>query len=283
MDAVDLRCLDGAVRALERPGWTMRLVNLIGMPIEAATRLLPARAGALVTRATHTAVRKALVTAISTMGTSHPRPASRWLHRVAVAGSGGVGGFFGFAGLAVELPISTVIMLRAIADIARSEGEDLGSVEGQLACVQVFALGGPSPVDDASETAYYAVRIALARALSEAAEHIAARGLAGEGAPAIIRLISRIAARFDLVVSEKLAAQAVPVVGAASGAAINLLFVNTFQKTAGGHFTVRRLERTYGPEVVRNAYEAIARQYGYLRIAHPDSSTTLTEPTAHRS
>lgn len=259
MDPDDLKNLEAAVGVLERPTFAMRIVNLIGVPIEAATKLLPARAGALVSRATTLAVRKALVAAVSTMGKKHRRFTSKWLHRAAVVGSGGVGGFFGLPGLAVELPISTVIMLRAIADIARSEGEDLGSVEGQLACVEVFALGGPGPTDDASETAYYAVRIALAKALTEAAEHIAARGLA-EGAPVVVRLIARIAARFDLVVSEKLAAQAVPVVGAASGAAINLLFVSTFQKTASGHFTVRRLERKYGLDVVKAAYEAIARR-----------------------
>ncbi|MHB8797765.1 MAG: EcsC family protein [Thermoanaerobaculia bacterium] len=257
MDSDDLKSLEEAVGALERPTFAMRIVNLIGVPIEAATKLLPARAAAAVSRATTLAVRKALVAAVSTMGKKR-RPASKWLHRAAVVSSGGVGGFFGLPGLAVELPISTVIMLRAIADIARSEGEDLGSVEGQLACVEVFALGGPSPTDDASESAYYAVRIALAKSLTEAAEHIAARGLA-EGAPAVVRLIARIAARFDVVVSEKLAAQAVPVVGAASGAAINLLFASSFQKTASGHFTIRRLERKYGLAVVKAVYETIAR------------------------
>ncbi len=265
MDPVDLMSLEGAVGALERPTFAARLVNLVGMPIEAATKLLPARAGALVSRATTVAVRKAVVAAVSTMGATHRRTPSKWLHRAAVAGSGAVGGFFGLPGLAVELPISTVIMLRAIADIARSEGEDIASVAGQLACVQVFALGGPTPADDAAETAYYTVRIGLAKALAEAAEYITARGAVDEGAPVLIRLIARIAARFDVVVGEKVAAEAVPVIGAASGAAINLLFVSTFQKAAAGHFTVRRLERTYGADAVKTEYEAIARRTGVRR------------------
>ncbi len=265
MDPVDLMSLEGAVGALERPTFAARLVNLVGMPIEAATKLLPARAGALVSRATAVAVRKAVVAAVSTMGATHRRTPSTWLHRAAAAGSGAVGGFFGLPGLAVELPISTVIMLRAIADIARSEGEDISTVEAQLACVQVFALGGPTPADDAAETAYYTVRIGLAKALAEAAEYITARGAVDEGAPVLIRLIARIAARFDVVVGEKVAAEAVPVIGAASGAAINLLFVSTFQKAAAGHFTVRRLERTYGADAVKTEYEAIARRTGVRR------------------
>jgi hypothetical protein len=265
MDPVDLRSLEGAVGVLESPTFAARIVNLIGMPIEAATKLLPARAGAIVSRATSLAVRKAVVAAVSTMGAKHRRAPSKWLHRAAAAGSGGVGGFFGLPGLAFELPISTVIMLRAIADIARSEGEDIGSVESQLACVQVFALGGPTPADDASETAYYAVRIGLAKAFTEAAEYITARGVTDEGAPVLLRLIARIAARFDVVVGEKMAAEAVPVIGAVSGAAINLLFVSTFQKAAAGHFTVRRLERAYGADAVKSEYEAIAKRTGVRR------------------
>ena len=265
MDPVDLKSLEGAVGALEIPTFAARLVNLLGMPIEAATKLLPARAGAIVSRATTVAVRKAVVAAVSTMGATHRRAPSTWLHRAAAAGSGAVGGFFGLPGLAVELPISTVIMLRAIADIARSEGEDISTVEAQLACVQVFALGGPTPADDAAETAYYAVRIGLAKALTEAAEYITTRGVTDEGAPVLIRLIARIAARFDVVVGEKVAAEAVPVIGAASGAAINLLFVSSFQKAAAGHFTVRRLERTYGADAVKSEYEAIAKRTGVRR------------------
>ena len=52
-----------------------------------------------------------------------------------------------------------------------------------------------------------------------------------------------------------MAAQAVPVIGAAGGALINTLFMDHFQDMAHGHFTVRRLERKYGEEVVKLAYE----------------------------
>ena len=54
----------------------------------------------------------------------------------------------------------------------------------------------------------------------------------------------------------KLAAQAVPVLGAVGGAAVNTAFMDHFQAIARGHFTVRRLERRYGKAVVREAYEA---------------------------
>jgi hypothetical protein len=150
-------------------------------------------------------------------------------------------------------------MLRSIADIARSEGEDVRLAEVQIACLEVFALGGRSKSDDSAESAYYAVRVALAREVSVAARHLAAKGLSGKGAPPIARLIARIAARFSIPVSEKVAAQSVPVVGAIGGAAVNLLFVNHFQEMARGHFAVRHLERKYGDEEVHAAYERIRR------------------------
>jgi hypothetical protein len=62
-----------------------------------------------------------------------------------------------------------------------------------------------------------------------------------------------------MVVTQKVAAQALPVIGALGGAAVNYAFMEHFQDVARGHFTVRRLERTYGKEFVRSEYERINR------------------------
>ena len=259
----DLTDLATAKRLLETPGLAARLTSLLGTPLERGFHLLPANWNARIQAATHRALEKALTVALGTMAdpptsatapTTAPRSPGNRLHKGLVAATGAGGGAFGLAALAVELPISTTIMLRSIADVARSQGEDLASIPGRLACLEVFALGGRSPGDDASESGYFLVRAALAKAIGEATEHIAARGAARESAPALVRLISVIAARFGVVVSEKAAAVAVPVLGAAGGAAINVLFLDHFQRMAQGHFTVRRLERTYGGEAVRAAY-----------------------------
>jgi hypothetical protein len=81
--------------------------------------------------------------------------------------------------------------------------------------------------------------------------------LVEEGAPAIVRFITQLATRFGVNVSEKVAAQAVPVIGAAGGVVINVLFIDHFQEMARGHFIVRRLERTYDPQLVRAEYERL--------------------------
>jgi hypothetical protein len=150
-------------------------------------------------------------------------------------------------------------MLRSIADIARGEGEDPSDPESALSCVQVFALGGRSGSDDASESGYFAVRGMLAKTVTEAARFIAERGVIKEGSPVLLRFITQVASRFGLVVTQKVAAQALPVIGALGGAAVNYAFMEHFQDVARGHFNVRRLERTYGKELVRSEYERIDR------------------------
>ena len=119
-------------------------------------------------------------------------------------------------------------------------------------------MGGTSQADDGAETGYFAVRAALAGAMTEAARYLAEHGLASSGAPALVRFLSKIASRYSIQVSEKAAAQAIPLLGAAGGATINLLFMDHFQNMARGHFIVRRLERAHGKEPVQEAYRQLA-------------------------
>jgi hypothetical protein len=110
------------------------------------------------------------------------------------------------------------------------------------------------------ETGYFAVRSVLAKSVTEAARYLVDRGMVGEAAPIMVRLITDISSRFGLIVSQKVAAQSLPIIGAACGAAINYAFVDHFQTLARGHFTVRRLERLYGAGVVRAEYDRLVRQ-----------------------
>lgn len=257
LDPADRAALCAAKAQLEHPTLAARLANLAGAPFERSARLLPQKAREVVAQVTHTAILRALRVALASstwrLGARLPRSFTRW----ASAATGAAGGFFGLPALALEIPISTVVILRGITDIARASGEDLEDPAAQLACVQVFALGGFARNDDASETGYYATRAGLATAVREAAEYVARHGV-GEGAPVLVRLASAIAARFGLVVSDKLVLAALPVVGAAGGATLNALFADHFERVARGHFTVRRLERRYGAAVVREAYQAVA-------------------------
>jgi hypothetical protein len=260
----DLRDLKRAKELLENPGLPARLAAAIGRPLEGGFKMLPGGWQKTVARATQMALDKALTVAISSLDRHAKGKASERWHKVMVGASGGVGGVFGLAALPVELPLSTTLMLRSIADIARSEGHDLSRAEVQLNCLEVFALGGPAPGDDAVEGAYWAVRTTLAKAITEAATYLGQRGAIDHAAPALVRFVGAIAARFGVVVSEEIAAKAVPVVGAAAGAVLNVVFMDHFQSVARGHFIVKRLEAKYGSGPVRAYYDSIA-----LRMRSP--------------
>lgn len=279
----DLAALRRAVQALERPSLAARLSAAAGAPLDIIGRSLPAPVTEVVSRSTEAAMRGALRVALATLPRTELAPATaaealdpatakaesrltrlfgsgEAKHKAFAVLSGAVGGAFGLSTLAVELPVSTTLMLRSIAEIAREEGEDLDTPEGALACVQVFALGGRAVAtmeagSALTESGYFAVRAALAKTLAEAARYAGSKTLLDQSAPALIRFTAQIAARFGLVVSQKVAAQAVPILGAFGGAAVNTAFMNHFQATARAHFTVRRLERKYGAAAVRAAYE----------------------------
>jgi hypothetical protein len=254
--AEDRIALRRAKSLLEHPGLAVRIADMVGAPIEKLVAALPEGAGEIIRTATTKALNGALRVATTTME-DRRAPASERMHTLAVAASGAVGGAFGLATLAAELPVSTTIMLRSIAAIARSEHHSVKSPRIQLACLEVFALGSRARDDDAAEAGYFAVRAALARAVTDAAEHLLSRGVAAESAPALARLISTIASRFGITVTDKVMAQSLPIIGAAGGAAINVLFINHFQDVARGHFTILRLEDKYGAAAVRTAYAAI--------------------------
>jgi hypothetical protein len=257
LSTAEISELRAAKAILENPGLVAKVSNYIGSPIEAGLKKLPESWSTAVNEVTRKSIEKALDIALLIMDRDGQEPASNWWHKLAVVATGAGGGAFGLPALAIELPVSTTIMLRSIADIARSEGEDLRCPDSRLQCVQVLALGGNSKSDEGAESAYFAARAALAKSISEAAAHVTKMGVSQKGAPAIVRLITQVASRFSIVVSEKAAAQAVPLVGAVGGAAINSLFIDHFQDMGRGHFIVRRLERLHGQEEIRLLYDEL--------------------------
>ena len=249
-----------AKRRLEATPFLIKVANAVGQPLDKTVAALPASARDAILTATRAALDKGLEWALATVGTTRGTKARPWLHTSVVTASGGVGGAFGWGALAVELPFSTIVMLRSIAAIAKENGEDLRAAETRLQCLAVLSYGGPTSADDAAETTYYASRAALSTSLQRAAAQLATAMRGGEASRAarvVATFISKVAARFGVVVHQKAIAQTVPVAGAIGGAALNNLFIGHFQQIAHGHFTVRRLERIYGEEAVREAYEAI--------------------------
>jgi hypothetical protein len=253
----DLEAVRAAAALLESQSFAMVLAAKVGMPVESLMRMLPAQTQQSIGTAVNRALEQCLKVALSFNTGSLATTASKQRHTFATAATGALGGFFGLPGLAVEVPVTTTLMLHSIAEIARSQGEDLSDPAAALACLEVLALGAEGTRKGALESAYYGTRAALAQVTREAASYLAQKGAVKEGAPVLLSFLSKIAARFGLEVSEKAAAQLIPVAGAAGGLALNVLFMRHFQRLAEGHFIVRRLERTYGPESVHQEYERL--------------------------
>jgi hypothetical protein len=266
----DWRDLQRAVDLLESPTLTAKMANLIGSPLEFAVKRLPDSVSRRIHGAVEAALFKSAQAALWTMDNTPGKAASTRWHKLAAATSGAVGGAFGFTTLFLELPVSTTIMMRSVADVARSEGFDLRDMSTRHACLEVFALGGNSGKDDASETGYYITRGFTAEVMRHLSAELAGRAVGGspvmigltpkEAGKWLAKLVEKVAARFGVVVTEKFAAQAVPIVGAVAGATLNTMFTDYYQDVARGHFIVRRLERTYGYETVRAAYSMLAAE-----------------------
>ena len=244
---------------LETPSFAVRLSNVIGTPIEMGLKLMPRGIYQSLQRAAEKGVWRALNAATS--GLQHKRgPARDVRYKIAGIAGGAVGGFFGGPAILLELPLTSLVMLRAIADIARAEGEQLDSLETRMACLEVFALGGRSADDDAADLGYYGLRLALEAPIAGATRYIAQNGVVSRaGSPLLVDLIATVSRRFCATVSERAAAKIIPVIGSVGGAFINHVFIQHFQDMARGHFTIRRLERKYGPRLIRSQYDRLSK------------------------
>ncbi len=254
LQTTELAELKKAKKLLENPNLAIKITNYIGVPIEKAMKLLPAKAHTMISKAAREALLKALEYSMVTIIDKQKIKTSKRINKLLTTISGGIGGAFGLAAIPIELPVSTMLILKSIAEIAKSEGHDINTIETKLNCLEVFALGGNSKKDDSSDNSYWVMRAVLAKEISDAAKYLAHKGLARETAPAIIRLVNKLVARYSVVITEEVAAKAVPIVGAVSGAGINIIFMDHFQKMAEGHFIIRRLEKKYGEAEVKEAY-----------------------------
>jgi hypothetical protein len=253
----DDAALKTAVRYLEGRNFAARLADYAGVPVHRMLGFLPKAVNRQISGLVRIAVMKGLEVAVDTLDDKPPRTPAIGFSSFLAGVTGGVSGLFGFGALAVELPMTTTLMLRAIAEIAQHQGEDLSTLEARLACLEVFAYGA-KPHGEAVDVGYYAARALISKYTHDIAALALERGAVDASAPVVASFISEIVSRFGLVVSDKVAAGAVPVLGAIGGATVNMIFMDHFQRIAQGHFALRRLERIYGSANVRARYNELA-------------------------
>lgn len=260
----DQQLLEASVKTLEFASFTAKAAKFIGKPMEFALDRLPKRVADKVETVTQACLNAAFKVVLLTVDEEKRfKKANNIFHKGLVTATGAAGGFFGGLTMAIELPVSTGIMMRSIAEIAREMGEDLTGIEPRLACIQVLGLdaGSRNKANEHMHTSkYFAIRRTMATEIVKATEYYAANALSEEAPPIVARLLNRVAERFGIQITDKMAAELIPVVGAVTGGGINLLFMHHFQTIARGHFGVRQLERKYGVERTQLEYEAVLRR-----------------------
>ena len=225
-----------ANRQKRAAGLLMKAINFVGGQVEDTLKLLPDSTRSQVDRAAREALQTSYqVAAKSRTGRFSNVAKSDTAHRVMATVSGAVGGLGGLPTAVAEIPVATTMIFRAVQGVSEQYGEDPSSVETRLQCLAVFGAGGPGSEDDGVDTAFLSARLGLTGA-------------------AVNSLISKVAPKFATVLSQKLASQAVPILGAAAGAGTNYAFTDYYVEIAHVHFGLRKLARTYGEEQVLDAF-----------------------------
>ncbi len=209
-----------AARYRNADGLVMQVVTAVGGGAETLIERLPVPVRDRLDGATRRALEIAFDAAVRSR--DHLPDTTGWLNTALTTAMGAAGGFGGLPTALAELPVTTTVMLRSIQNIAVAHGFDLGDEKVRLECVQVFAAASPLDEDDAADLVFLTTRMAFT-------------------STSVKGLIAKVAPRLAGVLGQKLAAQAVPLLGAAAGAATNYAFTTYYQEMAHVYFGLRRL------------------------------------------
>lgn len=218
-----------ALKMRTASGVGIQLLGLIGTQAEGLMDMLPAPVRAGLERATAAALEQSFNAAQATRK-GRIADAPDWLSRAISVGTGAAGGFGGLPSALAELPVTTTVILRAIQSIADEHGLDPALPEVRAACLRVFAAAGPLDDDDGTDLSFLTLRLTVT-------------GSAVHG------LIAKVAPRLAVPLGQKLAAQAVPLIGAAAGAATNYVYTSYYQDMARVQFGLMRLGAQTGEDM----------------------------------
>lgn len=216
-------------------GILMRAINLVGGQVEDGLRMLPGGARAQIEAAARRALETSYEAAHRSRGVAG---GSDRMHKALGAISGALGGLGGLPTALAELPVATTVIFRAVQGVAAEYGEDPTSAETRAQCLAVFGSGGPGAGDDGVDTSFFGARIGLTGA-------------------AVHGLIGKVAPKFATILSQKLASQAVPVLGAVAGAGTNYAFTDFYVEMAHVHFGLRKLARAHGDAPVLDEFHRV--------------------------
>ena len=209
-------------------GPVVTLLNRFGNRIEEALHVLPEAARDRIESVTNQALERAFSLAV--LGRHAPAMGARASQAVAML-TGAAGGIGGLATALAEIPVTITVFLHVIARAAEAEGFDPNAPEIRAECLRVLSAGSPLATDDGVNTAFLSARLTLT-------------------GPAVSGLLATVAPGLAAILTRKLAAQAVPVLGAVTGAALNAAYLSYYRELAEIRFALLRLGALHGAERV---------------------------------
>ncbi len=231
---------DAELRALARrfntaSSFGVQLFNTLNWPADALLERLPDTARNKLESLTIHGLEAAM--ALSSGTRVLVRDQKDWVNTATATAAGVMGGIGGLPTALAELPVTVTLLMRAIQAIAVEHGFDPDDEQTRKDCLLVLAAQGPlAGADKGLDLNFLASRATL------------------NGANVFIG-IGLVAPRLASVLGRKLAAQTVPVLGAATAAATNWSYTGYYQQMAHVVFGLRRLsERTATP------YAALAQR-----------------------
>ncbi|MGR3714766.1 MAG: EcsC family protein [Shimia sp.] len=221
-DVLDIEAeLDAlAKRYRDASGLGIKVLGLLGLPVSGMISSLPKDVQSGLSKGTDLALKQAVKLADGSRGLLKDQP--DWVNASLTAALGAAGGLGGVTSSLAELPVTVTVLLRAIQAVAAQHGFDPSQESVRFDCLQVLAANGPFTEDTGADLSMLEQRA----------------GLAVGGTTWISSVL---VPRLAPVMGQKLAAQAVPVIGAAMGAATNFAYTSYYQDIAHVHFGLRKL------------------------------------------
>ncbi|MGQ0565180.1 MAG: EcsC family protein [Gemmobacter sp.] len=209
-------------------GPVLALLNRFGNQIDDALKVLPPSVRNRIENATAAALDRAFSVAV--LGRHAPALGPRAAQTVAML-TGAAGGVGGLPTALAEIPVTVTVFLHAIARAAETEGFDPDAPEIRAECLRVLSAGSPLAGDDAVNTAFLSARLTLT-------------------GPAVSGLVATLAPGLAAILTRRLAAQMVPILGAVTGAALNAAYLGYYRELAAIRFALLRLGALHGAERV---------------------------------
>lgn len=241
------------VNILERDAYALRIIDFFGTPLDAPLKLTSSQKQRGLDRVLRKSMDLCMRWTKGTLRVHSPPQARGWLTQMAATSTGFIAGIFGAISIPIEIPLTIILILRSIAEVAERYPIPPDDMDRRLECLFVMSLAGrvksPEP-----RSQYWSVRDAYRPVIIEAGRSIVISSATSSSAQGLLMVLENLMYQLGMALAEGIAARSIPIVGAAAGASMSFIIVSRYRRVAAAHFTLLALEDTYGLKVIREAF-----------------------------